>query len=127
MSILTRREYPAKFKRIIDGDTFELWFDYGFDSWQGHQVRLKDYDTPERGHSKYEDAKNMSALIMQTRDLLVTTYKRESGTYDMSVVRYVCDVYVLGEPQIGNLGAYLTSMGLALPWNGKGPHPWASM
>jgi hypothetical protein len=63
--------------------------------------------------------------VMSGRKLLITTYKRESGTYDMSLVRYVCDVVVIGEPQIGNLGAYLTSMGMALPWDGKGPHPWS--
>jgi len=123
--LLTQRVYPAKFKRIIDGDTFELWFDYGFDSWQAHEVRLKGFDTPEKGHALYEDAKSLTAFVLTGRDLLVTTYKRLSGTYDMSLVRYVCDVVVLGEPQIGNLGDYLVSMGMAKIWDGKGPHPWS--
>jgi endonuclease YncB( thermonuclease family) len=125
MAILTARSYEGAFKRAIDGDTYELWFDYGFDSWQAHEVRLKGYDTPEKGHPLYVQATNLAAFVMSGRKLLITTYKRESGTYDMSLVRYVCDVVVVGEPQIGNLGAYLTSMGMALPWDGKGPHPWS--
>jgi hypothetical protein len=45
MSILTRREFEGTFKRVIDGDTYELWFDLGFDTWQAHEVRLKGVDT----------------------------------------------------------------------------------
>jgi len=121
VSILTRRDYPAAFKRAIDGDTYELWFDYGFDSWQAHQVRLKGWDTPEEGHPLHDDAKNLASFVMSTRTLLVNTYKRASGTYDMSLTRYVADVWVYN---IGDIGAYLMQSHVALPWDGKGKHPW---
>jgi hypothetical protein len=62
---------------------------------------------------------------MKDHKLLITTYKRLSGTYDMSLTRYVADVTVLGEPHIGNLADYLVSMGVAKYWDGKGPHPWS--
>jgi endonuclease YncB( thermonuclease family) len=121
MAILTTRVYEGAFKRAIDGDTYELWFDYGFDSWQAHQVRLKGWDTPEKGHPLYEKAKNAAAFILQGKQLLITTYKHESGTYDMSLIRYVADVLIVGT---GDLGSYLQGWGLALPWDGKGEHPW---
>lgn len=127
MSILTRREYPAAFKRAIDGDTYELWFDYGFDSWQAHQVRLKGWDTPEKGHPLHDQAQFAAAFVMQQYKLLSYTYKRESGTYDMSLVRYVADVFMLDmrgyDPHL-SLGEYLFINHLALPWDGKGKHPW---
>jgi hypothetical protein len=121
MAILSRREYPAAFKRAIDGDTYELWFDYGFDSWQAHAVRLKGWDTPEKGHPLYAPARDLAAFVMSTRPIIATTYKRESGTYDMSLVRYVADIDVYG---ISALGWYLMDNHLALPWDGKGKHPW---
>lgn len=128
MSVLEKREYPAKLKRVVDGDTYELWFDYGFDSWQAHEVRLKGWDTPEKGHPLYVQAANAAGEAMGPRPLLVTTYKRESGTYDMSITRYVADVVVTGQTQFGNtigdLGWFLMGNHLALPWDGKGKHPW---
>jgi len=125
VSILQPRVFEASFKRVIDGDTFELWFDLGFDTWQAHEVRLKGVDTPEKGHSLYQEAKDLTGFVLQNRKLIVTTYKRESGTYDMSLTRYVADVLVVGEPQIGNLATYLVNMGMAKYWDGKGPHPWS--
>jgi endonuclease YncB( thermonuclease family) len=122
VAILTKREYPAAFKRAIDGDTYQLWFDYGFDSWQAHEVRLKGWDTPEKGHPMYDMARIGAAFIMSLHPLIVTTYKRESGTYDMSLIRYVADVTVTDG--IGDLGQYLMDSRLALPWDGKGKHPW---
>lgn len=125
-SILTRREYPAAFKRTIDGDTYELWFDYGFDSWQAHQVRLKGWDTPEEGHPLHDLAVEAATMSLTNRNLLVYTYKRESGTYDMSLVRYVADVTLAAQPRRNqeDLGTVLFNKHLALPWNGKGKHPW---
>lgn len=124
MALLTTRIYEGTFVRAVDGDTYELDFDYGFKSRQIHDVRLRGYDTPEKKHPKYEEAKNLAAFVMQGRPLLLTTYKRASGTYVEDRGRYLCDVVVVGEPHIGNLGEYLVSMGVALPWNGKGEHPW---
>lgn len=121
MGLLSIREYPAAFKRALDGDTYELWFDYGFDSWQAHQVRLKGWDTPEKGHPLHDQARDLAAFLMKDRPILATTYKRESGTYDMSLIRYVADVWVFN---FGNIGAYLMDHKLALPWDGKGKHPW---
>jgi endonuclease YncB( thermonuclease family) len=128
VAILTKREYPASFKRAIDGDTYELWFDYGFDSWQAHEVRLKGWDTPERGHPLYAKASALAAFAMTGKQLVVTTYKRESGTYDMSLTRYVADVLIQGQStfggEFGNIGWFLMDNKLALPWDGKGKHPW---
>lgn len=126
MAILRTRIYEAAFKRAIDGDTYELWFDLGFDSWQAHDVRLKGIDTPERGHFLYAEATRLAAFAMDKRKLIVTTYLHESGTYEMSLIRYLADIVVVGEPQIGSLADYLVSMGMAKYWDGKGPHPWAS-
>jgi endonuclease YncB( thermonuclease family) len=127
MAILTRREYPATFKRVIDGDTYELWFDYGFDSWQAHQVRLKGWDTPEIGHPLYDMARDGAGYVLQRYQFLAYTYKRQSGTYDMSLVRYVADITLLdvpGYPDQISLGQFLFENHLALPWDGKGKHPW---
>lgn len=48
--------YPAKIRRVIDGDTIDLVIDLGFRITTVQRIRLIDVDTPERGHPDWAAA-----------------------------------------------------------------------
>ena len=48
--------YPAKIKRVIDGDTIDLVIDLGFRISTVQRIRLIDVDTPERGDPDWANA-----------------------------------------------------------------------
>jgi len=50
-------EYNAIIENIVDGDTFDVNIDLGFDIWHKIRVRLLDVDTPECRINHGEDEK----------------------------------------------------------------------
>ena len=76
-----------KVTKIIDGDTFEIFPHWEWDGQKGNVVRPVGYDTPERGESGYQEAKDkLTALILNKEIELKNPIKL---TYE----RLLCDVY----------------------------------
>jgi len=88
-------EYKALVTRVVDGDTFEMKVDLGFDISVNTIFRLKDIDTPEtwRPRNEAERAHGEQATLA-VKDLIegeivtIRTYKK--GKYG----RYICDVII---------------------------------
>lgn len=85
-----------KVTRIIDGDTFEVLPNWEFEGKTGDVVRPRGYDTPERGQSGYQEAKDkLTSLILGKEVELEDPIKLTYG-------RLLCDVYY----QDRNLAGY---------------------
>jgi endonuclease YncB( thermonuclease family) len=50
--------YNAEVKRIVDGDTFDILIDLGFDTFRKGRVRLYGVNTPESRTRNLEEKKN---------------------------------------------------------------------
>jgi len=90
-------EYIAKVNRVVDGDTFDLAVDVGFDVIVKERFRLAGVDTPEtwRPRNEAEKAHGLKATaavkeLIEGKDILVTTYKADKYK------RYLCDIKVEG-------------------------------
>lgn len=85
--------YKARLKRAIDGDTYELDVDLGFEISHEVTVRLHGIDCPEHNTPEGVKAMTFAATIMNG-DLIVKTVKTKSGGDTMSFARYVADVWL---------------------------------
>jgi len=56
--------FRGKIVRVVDGDTVDLDVDLGFHVHTKIRCRLKDVDTPERGHRDWERATFVFANLM---------------------------------------------------------------
>jgi micrococcal nuclease len=90
--------YKAKLNRIIDGDTFVLAIDVGFEITINTHVRVLDLDTPEIFHSSCKaekihgfEAKLKASMLLQGKELTILTKKK--GKYG----RYLADIFI--EPE----------------------------
>jgi micrococcal nuclease len=50
-------QYKAEVKRVVDGDTFDILIDLGFDTYRHGRVRLYGIDTPETRTKNLEEKK----------------------------------------------------------------------
>jgi len=50
--------YNAEVKKIVDGDTFDIVIDLGFDTLRKGRVRLYGVNTPESRTTNLEEKKN---------------------------------------------------------------------
>jgi endonuclease YncB( thermonuclease family) len=87
-------QYAATMNRTIDGDTYEVMVDLGFNIFHSIHVRLRAFDTPElRGSSLAEKAHAQAAtafvnrLLPKGTPLILTTAK--SAVYN----RWEADVW----------------------------------
>lgn len=93
--------------RVIDGDTF--------DTTSGHRIRLADIDTPEKGESGYDNAKNfLIGLVYNKRVYLDIDDIYRTDKYG----RLVCVVYVsYNSTHFKNVNKALLIRGYAVIWN----------
>lgn len=130
--------YRARVARVIDGDTFAVWIDLGFNAWAMVRLRLHGVDTPEvvgetrtAGRAAAAFAHDLlapddvlpydSGVEVEARaaaPLLVRTYK-DRRTFD----RWEAEVYVRGPADAStdsgaswiDLGALMVAEGHAVP------------
>lgn len=77
---------------IVDGDTFKVKNDWKWNEKKGDTIRPTGYDTPEKGESGYEEAKQKlkNLILDKTVDIRSTKTVDEWG-------RLVADVYYNGK------------------------------
>jgi micrococcal nuclease len=86
-------EYKAFVKRVVDGDTYDVIVDLGFEISFAIRVRLNGVDTPETWRPKTEaervhgeNAKDLVEMLIQDKEVTIRSYKL--GIYG----RYSADV-----------------------------------
>jgi len=114
--------YHAHVLRVVDGDTYDLMTDIGFDTFRRLRVRLLDANTPEpRGESK-EEGKRVSRVVSERlkpsprlRIPLGTRLVIQSrkGGVKGSLSRWLADVYYQTEGGWRRLSAQLLAEGNA--------------
>ena len=103
-------EYIATLQRGIDGDTYDLNLDLGFEITAVITVRLHGYNCPELPTPEGVKAAEAARALLANRQFLVKTYKGpRTGTDRKSFARWVADVYLDAQ----HLGALLDAQGLA--------------
>jgi micrococcal nuclease len=102
--------YNAKVLRIVDGDTYDMKVDLGFDIWVKTRFRLNGVDTPEtwRPTTEAERAHGHEATaavkeFMEGQMVEITSYSKDKYG------RYLCDV----EKDGISLAGMLLAKGLA--------------
>lgn len=105
--------YRAHCYRVVDGDTYDVAVDLGFNIYHKVRLRLKGVDTPEiYGANASEDGKRAYEHVkelLENKDCQVTTYKALPNTYN----RYEADVSVLVDSVPVDMAAYLVENGYA--------------
>lgn len=102
-------EYTAYVDRVIDGDTYDVTIDLGFDIAVKQRVRINAVDCPETWHPESEaerehglEATAAVKKLIEGKKVKIVTYKTDKWG------RYICDVYI-GDI---NLAGYLLVNGL---------------
>ena len=86
--------FPIAVVEAIDGDTYKLLVDCGFNTFREIRVRLAGVDTPEKGERGYHLAKDFAYhWLASSTKRFVRTRKTSTGTDRRSFVRYVADIY----------------------------------
>lgn len=90
--------YEGYVLRVIDGDTYEIQIDLGFNLHKIDRFRLNDVDTPETWRPKSEAEKvhgekatEFVKNLIESEHIIVRTHK--SDLYG----RYLCDIEVDGK------------------------------
>lgn len=84
-------EYKAIVIKVVDGDTFDVNIDLGFNIMVKKRLRLLDCDAPEHHGPHGERAKELTALLqheLEGREVVVRTRKDRTGKYGR-VLAYV--------------------------------------
>ncbi len=81
--------YAALVERVIDGDTFKVRLDLGFDTWVRQTLRLRDIDCPEIDTKEGQTAKAFVQSYIKEASW-ITVRSSRSDKYD----RYLADVYI---------------------------------
>jgi micrococcal nuclease len=68
--------YNAEVKKIVDGDTFDILIDLGFDTFRKGRVRLYGINTPESRTSNLEE-KKMGLAAKEFTDQWITAAGRK--------------------------------------------------
>lgn len=103
--------YKAHCTRVVDGDTYDVTVDLGFNILHKIRLRLRGVDTPEVfGPNTSEAGKVASEYvrsILENKDVQITTYKIQPTTFN----RYEADVSVLIEGVPVDIGTHLVERG----------------
>lgn len=129
--------YSAVAERVIDGDTIDVYLDFGFSIKQKMRLRLYGIDTPElnskdedeRARAKkakdfvyrtlfYEDTYDKSMYGWHSNKIVVRTIKTKAGKERQTFGRYVAEVYVRHGDDWASLNDLLVEEGLAVRSSG---------
>tara|TARA_Y100000310_G_scaffold119376_1_gene118111 strand:+ start:2964 stop:3434 length:471 start_codon:yes stop_codon:yes gene_type:complete len=110
--------FPAKLVRVVDGDTYDLELDLGFNLQAIKRFRLRGVNCPEpRGVEEEAGilcSDYVEFMFSEMDDIVVRTYKSDSFG------RWLCDIEIKNNEL---LSEYLCEYGYALPWDGRGVRP----
>lgn len=89
-------EYKAIILNVVDGDTFDLDIDLGFDVHVYERVRLLDIDCPEKNARKGEEEKRAGLYVTAwaKKELLGREVRIKSWKGTDSFGRYLVDLFV---------------------------------
>lgn len=105
--------YAATVIRVIDGDTYVLDVDAGFNQHAWLTIRLLGWSCPEMRESNGPAARNEAELLLRSaRQIIVETEKD-----DQTFARWLARIYVDGV----ELGESLAEQGLAVKGLGARP------
>lgn len=117
-------QYAAEVVRWVDGDTVEIRAALGFHVTCTVRVRLRSLttglDVPER-HTALGDTALGRVVALAPPGTPCTLHSFKLDRYGRTLGAVVLDTTREGL----DVGAQLITEGLALPWDGKGPHPTA--
>ena len=118
--------YRAKLKKVIDGDTVDVYIDLGFDIHYLSRARLFGINTPETRTRNLEEKK--AGLIAKEYvekwfeknegQCVINTIKDEKGKYG----RILANIYDIKEESI--LNVELVNLGLAREYDGHSDKTW---
>ena len=88
-------QYKGDVIRIVDGDTYDIEVDLGFNTFKVERFRLIGIDTPETWRPKTEEerihgerAAEFAKNAIDDRKVIITTSKSSAGIYG----RYECSI-----------------------------------
>lgn len=87
-NVEAQMRYPAQLIRMVDGDTYVLRVDLGFNVSYTAHIRLADLDTPEQSTPEGKAATIAAEQLLRSGQITVEPTGR------MSFARYVAYVYV---------------------------------
>jgi len=108
--------------RVVDGDTYDIVCDLGFDIYYKIRVRLKGVDTPEVfGKNKSVEGVQASEYVkqlIQDRTVTIQTYKNAPSSFNRWEADVFYDSNYINEDgkavkEIINLADHLVSLNLA--------------
>lgn len=100
--------YQAYVYNVVDGDTLDVEIDLGFKIKVCQRLRLARVDTPEKGQSGFEEAKDFVKKLVLSKDVVISTQKVSKWGY------YLADVEIEGR----SLSEMLLQAGLAVEYFG---------
>jgi micrococcal nuclease len=117
----------AKLKKVVDGDTIDVYIDLGFDIHYFSRVRLAGINTPESRTTNLEEKKLGLAAKEYVEqwfesvgpDFIIKTTKEQKGKYGR-VLGTVTDVR-----EMRCLNTDLVDNGLARVYDGSGDKTWS--
>lgn len=99
-------QYKGKVLKVIDGDTYDIEVDLGFNTKKTERFRLKNIDTPEvwRPISEEEllrgiEASNFVKNLIEGKEIILISTKSSPGIYG----RYECDIKLPNEIDLATL------------------------
>lgn len=108
--------YRAEVLNVVDGDTYDMYVDLGFNSYIKARFRLHGYDTPERRRGSElekstanEVTKYVQCWFNARPKIYIRSYKSDSFG------RWLCDVFT----EHDDLGQMLYDKGYASQWPDK--------
>jgi len=119
--------YKAKLKRVVDGDTIDVYIDLGFDIHYFSRVRLAGINAPESRTRNLEEKKMGLAAKEYVeqwfsrvgKEFIIKTSKEEKGKYG----RVLGTITDLKDQQCLNID--LVDNGLARLYDGTGDKTWS--
>lgn len=100
--------------KVTDGDTFEANLDLGWQVYTIHTIRLRGVDAPPKGSDRGKAAAAAVERLLGDSVFGLTSYEKDKYG------RRVCDVTLTDGRSLAEV---LLGLGLAVPWDGHGPHP----
>lgn len=103
-------KYKAIITNVVDGDTFDMDIDLGFNIHIHERVRLLDIDTPE----KFGEEKQLGLIVKQFaessflgKEVIIESEKADVAANTDSFGRWLVKVVIRGEEDICDIYNYL--------------------
>lgn len=102
--------YRAVCVNVVDGDTVDLVIDKGFNDTTTRRIRLVGIDTPERGQTGYQEAKDFVVSLILEKDCYLQSYKSEAFG------RWLGEIFYEQDGEILSLNQSLLDFGYAVSY-----------